>query len=83
LDQHAINFVLEGASEKNGKIVTCYRITPRANTIFILDGRTAVCGAPGSGKTVIDPMVRSPLAERSFFGHRPNESYRNDLDNSS
>jgi hypothetical protein len=67
LDQHAINFVLEGASEKNGKIVTCYRI----------------CGAPGSGKTVIDPMVRSPLAERSFFGHRPNESYRNDLDNSS
>jgi type IV secretory pathway TraG/TraD family ATPase VirD4 len=51
--------------EKGGKIVARYKITPRANTIFIPDGQrgTAVCGAPGSGKTfsVIDPMVRSVI----------------------
>jgi type IV secretory pathway TraG/TraD family ATPase VirD4 len=50
---------------KNGKIVARYKITPRADTIFIPDGQrgTAVCGAPGSGKTfsVIDPMVRSVI----------------------
>jgi type IV secretory pathway TraG/TraD family ATPase VirD4 len=56
---------LKEPREKNGKIVARYKITPRADTIFIPDGQrgTAVCGAPGSGKTfsVIDPMVRSVI----------------------
>jgi hypothetical protein len=54
---------LEKPIEKNGKVVKRFEIKPQANTIFIPDGqrRTAVCGAPGSGKTfsVIDPMIRS------------------------
>jgi type IV secretory pathway TraG/TraD family ATPase VirD4 len=51
--------------EQNGKVVKRYNIKPQANTIFIPDGQrgTAVCGAPGSGKTfsVIDPMIRSVI----------------------
>ncbi len=49
--------------EKGGKVVKRYNISPQHHTVFIPDGQrgTAVCGAPGSGKTfsVIDPMVRS------------------------
>jgi type IV secretory pathway TraG/TraD family ATPase VirD4 len=51
--------------ERNGKIVKRYQINPQHHTIFIPDGQrgTAVCGAPGSGKTfsVIDPMIRSVI----------------------
>jgi type IV secretory pathway TraG/TraD family ATPase VirD4 len=51
--------------EKNGKVVKRFDISPQANTVFIPDGQrgTAVCGAPGSGKTfsVIDPMIRSVI----------------------
>jgi type IV secretory pathway TraG/TraD family ATPase VirD4 len=51
--------------ERDGKIVQRYNIKPQTNTIFIPDGQrgTAVCGAPGSGKTfsVIDPMIRSVI----------------------
>jgi type IV secretory pathway TraG/TraD family ATPase VirD4 len=50
---------------KNGNVTKRYDINPQATTIFIPDGQrgTAVCGAPGSGKTfsVIDPMVRSVI----------------------
>jgi type IV secretory pathway TraG/TraD family ATPase VirD4 len=50
---------------RQGKTVKRYRIQPQADTIFIPDGQrgTAVCGAPGSGKTfsVIDPMIRSVI----------------------
>jgi type IV secretory pathway TraG/TraD family ATPase VirD4 len=50
---------------KNGNLTRRYNINPQASTIFIPDGQrgTAVCGAPGSGKTfsVIDPMVRSVI----------------------
>jgi type IV secretory pathway TraG/TraD family ATPase VirD4 len=56
---------LEKPIEKNGKVVKRFEIKPQANTIFIPDGQrgTAVCGAPGSGKTfsVIDPMIRSVI----------------------
>ncbi len=42
-----------------------YDINPQSHTVFIPDGQrgTAVCGAPGSGKTfsVIDPMIRSVI----------------------
>ncbi len=51
--------------EKNGKVVKRFNINPQKHTIFIPDGQrgTAVCGAPGSGKTfsVIDPMIRSVI----------------------
>ena len=51
--------------EKKGKVVKRYHIDPQKHTIFIPDGQrgTAVCGAPGSGKTfsVIDPMIRSVI----------------------
>jgi type IV secretory pathway TraG/TraD family ATPase VirD4 len=51
--------------EKKGKVVKRYNINPQKHTIFIPDGQrgTAVCGAPGSGKTfsVIDPMIRSVI----------------------
>jgi type IV secretory pathway TraG/TraD family ATPase VirD4 len=50
---------------KDGNVTRRYDINPQATTIFIPDGQrgTAVCGAPGSGKTfsVIDPMVRSVI----------------------
>ena len=44
-----------------------FHVRPKASTLFIPDGQrgTAVCGAPGSGKTfsVIDPMVRSVIEQ--------------------
>jgi type IV secretory pathway TraG/TraD family ATPase VirD4 len=50
---------------KDGKVTKRFEISPQANTIFIPDGQrgTAVCGAPGSGKTfsAIDPMIRSVI----------------------
>jgi type IV secretory pathway TraG/TraD family ATPase VirD4 len=56
---------LPKTQERDGKVVKRYNIKPQANTIFIPDGQrgTAVCGAPGSGKTfsVIDPMIRSVI----------------------
>jgi type IV secretory pathway TraG/TraD family ATPase VirD4 len=51
--------------ERGGKIVKRYKVNPQHHTIFIPDGQrgTAVCGAPGSGKTfsVIDPMIHSVI----------------------
>ncbi len=56
---------LHTPKERGGKIVERYHIAPQHHTIFIPDGQrgTAVCGAPGSGKTfsVIDPMIRSVI----------------------
>ncbi len=49
------------------KAIRRFNIKPKASTIFIPDCQrgTAVCGAPGSGKTfsVIDPMVRSVIEQ--------------------
>lgn len=56
---------LEKPQLQPGKPIRRFKITPSPQTIFIPDGQrgTAVCGAPGSGKTfsVIDPMIRSVL----------------------
>lgn len=49
------------------KPIRRFQIKPKASTVFIPDCQrgTAVCGAPGSGKTfsVIDPMVRSVIEQ--------------------
>ncbi len=51
--------------KKNGKVVKRFKIKLQSSTLLIPDGQrgTAVCGAPGSGKTfsVIDPMIRSVI----------------------
>jgi type IV secretory pathway TraG/TraD family ATPase VirD4 len=56
---------LDPPKQRDGKIIKRYHIAPQRHTIFIPDGQrgTAVCGAPGSGKTfsVIDPMIRSVI----------------------
>lgn len=58
---------LKKVQEIKGKPVRRFKIAPSPKTIFIPDGQrgTAVCGAPGSGKTfsAIDPMIRSVLEQ--------------------